>query len=131
VIFLFLAALAVSPTPPPDAPRVTEGRWGGIGIALDVTASDARIELDCAHGTIEGPLALDADGGFDQPGLLVRERPGPARVDEENQQKGVPVRFVGRLEGGTLTLRIVRPNAPEANPLSARLDQAPRLRKCG
>ena len=75
---LFAALLMATPTPSP-ASRVPPGAWGGTGIALEVTASGARIELDCAHGTIEAPLALDAEGGFDLPGTLVRERPGPVR----------------------------------------------------
>jgi hypothetical protein len=132
VTAVFIAALlAMSPTPPPESPRVTEGRWGGVGIALEVTASDARIELDCAHGTIEGPLVLDGDGGFDRPGLFVRERPGPVHMGGENVEKGVPVRYVGRVQGETLTLRIVRPNAPRPpSPLSAELGRTPRLRMC-
>jgi hypothetical protein len=131
-MFVFLAAfLAASPTPAPAGPRVAEGRWGGVGIALDVTASGARVELDCAHGTIEGPLELDADGGFDRPGLLARERPGPVRMDEETEEKGKPVRYVGRLEGETLTLRIIRPDARQPpSPLSAVLGRSPRLHKC-
>lgn len=130
VAALFAAHLAASPTPSPAGPRVAEGRWGGVGIALDVTVSGARIELDCAHGTIDAPLALDAQGAFDLPGTLVRERPGPVR---EGQTETIePVRYTGRLEGDALTLRIVRPNAPKAStPLSAVFGQTPRLRKCG
>ena len=127
---LFVALLMATPTPSP-ASRVPPGVWGGTGIAIEVTASGARIELDCAHGTIEGPLALDAEGGFDLPGTLVRERPGPVREDEE-EMPGVPVRYSGRLEGETLTLRIVQPNAPRPmRPLTAELGKSPLLRKCG
>ena len=122
--------LVVMPTPSPES-RVAEGSWGGVGIALDVTASGARVELDCAHGTIDAPLALDPEGGFDLPGTLVRERPGPVRMDEE-EKPGVPVRYSGRLEGETLTLRIAQPNAPRpTRPLTAERGKSPRLRKCG
>ena len=115
----------------PESPRVAEGRWGGTGIALDVASTGARIELDCAHGTIDAPLVLDGEGGFDLPGTLVRERPGPVRMDQE-EGKGLAVRYVGRLDGETLELRVVLPNAPRPpSPLAARLGQAPRLRKCG
>jgi hypothetical protein len=128
---VFLAVLLVAaPTPSPES-RIPPGAWGGDGIALDVTASGARIELDCAHGTIDAPLSLDAEGGFDLPGTLVRERPGPVRMDEE-EKPGVPVRYSGRLEGETLTLRIVQPNAPRPmRPLTAERGKSPRLRKCG
>jgi hypothetical protein len=127
---LFAALLMATPTPSPVS-HVPPGVWGGTGIALEVNASGARIELDCAHGTIEGPLALDAEGGFDLPGTLVRERPGPVRMDEE-EKPGVPVRYSGRLEGETLTLHIAQPNAPRPmRPLTAELGKSPRLRKCG
>ena len=120
--------LAVTPTPSEDPARVAEGRWGGTGISVEVAASGARIELDCAHGTIDAPLALDENGAFDLPGTLVRERPGPVRVDGE-EEKGRPVRYQGRLEGDALELRIVWPDARRApNPLTARKGQAPRLR---
>ncbi len=132
---LFSAAvvvlLAVTPTPSSGSRNVAEGRWGGVGIALDVAASGARIEFDCAHGTIDAPLALDSEGRFDAPGTFVRERPGPVRMDEP-EEKGIPVRYVGRFDGETLELRVVLPDAPRPpGPLTARLGQTPRLRKCG
>ena len=127
--------LAVAPTPSPAVPRVADGRWGGVGISLDVTSSGARIELDCAHGTIEAPLSLDAEGRFDAPGRLVRERPGPVRMDEnetdDKDDKGEAVRYTGRVDGETLTLVVVRPNPPRPpNPLTAGFGKSPRLRKC-
>jgi hypothetical protein len=123
--------LSMTSTASPEPPRVAEGRWGGTGVALDVTSAGARIELDCAHGTIDAPLTLDGDNGFDLPGTLVRERPGPVRMDQE-EEKGEAVRYQGRLDGETLELRILRPNAPRPpSPLAARLGQTPRLRKCG
>jgi len=131
VIAALLAASAPTPTPSAGSPsRVAEGRWGGLGIAIEVTASGATIELDCAHGTIDEPLLLDADGRFELPGKFVRERPGPVREDEE--EKGESVRYSGRLEGDALTLRIQAPSAPrQMPPLTAILGRTPRLRKCG
>jgi hypothetical protein len=53
-------------------------------------------------------------------------------VREGEIEKGEAVRYTGRLEGETLTLRVVRPNAPKASTaLSAVLGKSPRLRKCG
>ena len=131
--FALLAAfLAVAPTPSTAAPRVADGRWGGVGISLDVTSSGARIELDCAHGTIDAPLSLDADGAFNAPGRLVRERPGPVRMDEnEADDEGEAVRYTGRVDGETLTLVVVRPNPPRPpRPLTAAFGKSARLRKC-
>ena len=124
--FVLLAAwMSASPEPP----RVAEGRWGGIGIAIEVTASGARVELDCAHGQIDSPLRLDADGKFALDGSIVFERPGPVREGEPERRQAV--RWEGRLENDTLTLVVVRPNAPSSRPLSAALGKPPVLRKCG
>jgi hypothetical protein len=125
---LVFATVAAAPTPPPEA-RVPEGRWGGVGLAVDVTAAGASIELDCAHGTIDAPLALDAEGNFDLPGTLVLERPGPVRQGEPERTEAI--RVTGRLEGQTLTLRVHRPNTTDAPaPIEAALGKPPRLRKC-
>ena len=128
---LLLFALALASTTPPPAPAaVAAGPWGGTGIAIDVTASGARVEFNCAHGTIDSPLVLDADGKFELRGSLVRERPGPVR--ENQSQRSEPVRWQGRLEGDTLHLAIVRPGATETSkPIAAKRGQSPLLRKCG
>ena len=128
---LFMAILTTDPTPSPAAPRVAEGRWGGTSVAIEVTSAGARIEFDCAHGSIDGPLELDADGRFDLPGTFARERPGPVRMGQP-EEKGAAVRYVGRLEGETLTLRIVWPNAAKpSSSFTAELGRTPRLHKCG
>jgi hypothetical protein len=128
-VTLAAALLAAAPTPPPEE-RVPEGLWGGVGLALDVTGSGASIELDCAHGTIDAPLALDAEGKFDLPGTLVLERPGPVREGEPERTEAI--RVSGRLEGQTLTVRILRPQATKlSDPIEASLGKPPRLRKCG
>jgi hypothetical protein len=129
VVLLLLAS--VIPTPAPDETRrAPEGRWGGTGISIQVDSSGAKLEFDCAHGTIDAPLLLDSDGRFDLSGTFVPERPGPVRMGQE--EKSEPARYSGRLDGETLTLEVHRPGAPrQMSPLSAVLGKAPRLRKCG
>ena len=85
--------------------RVASGVWGGEHVRLNVRADGASIEYDCANGTIDEPLDLDAGGRFDAKGTHVREGPGPIRVGK------LPpvVRRVTRRVGGdemslTLTL---------------------------
>ncbi len=129
LITLAFPLLMSDPTPPP-APRVSEGRWGGIGLSVEVTSSGAKIELDCAHGTIDAPLALDGQGNFDLPGTLVREHGGPVREGEPERKESI--RVMGRLEGQTLMVRIVRPGATKArDPISVAFGKPPMLRKCG
>ncbi len=97
------ATLGLGP-PGGDTKRVSAGNWGAMGIALEVTESGARIEYDCAHGTIDQPLVLDKEGRFDVPGHHFREHGGPVREGEES--RGEPVRYVGQVTGDTMTLTV-------------------------
>jgi hypothetical protein len=87
-----------------DTNRIAPGTWGANGIAMEVTASGARIEYDCAHGTIGGPILLDAEGRFDVRGRHFREHGGPVRDGEESN--GQPVRYTGQVTGDTMTLTV-------------------------
>lgn len=122
-----LAATASTPTPIPAT--VPEGAWGGIGLKLVVAARDARVELDAAHGTIEGPISVDADGRFEANGTLVRERPGPTRAGGEDAD-AEPALYRGTIAGDTLTLVITLTRSAMAiGPLQARRGANARLRK--
>ncbi len=125
-----LAALAGSAsTPTPLPASVPEGDWGGVGLKLVVSARDAKVELDAAHGTIEGPLALDAEGRFEANGTFVRERPGPTRAGAEDAG-AQPARYRGTIAGETLTLEITLTRSGTAiGPLQARRGANARLRK--
>ena len=87
-----------------ESRRVAAGSWGGMGIGMVVTETGARIEYDCAHGTISEPLLLDADGRFDVKGLHFREHGGPVREGEDSN--GRPVRCSGQVTGDTMTLTV-------------------------
>jgi hypothetical protein len=96
-----LGTLGTSGPEPPK--RVPEGQWGGQHVALVVGPSGARVEFDTAHGTIDRPLTLDAEGRFDLPGKLVLERPGPVRMGEEERTE--EARFQGSLTDQTLAIQ--------------------------
>ena len=125
-----LAALTVSAsTPTPIPSSVPEGAWGGVGLKLVVLAGGAKVELDAAHGTIEGPLSLDAEGRFESAGTLVRERPGPTRAGGEDAG-AEPARYRGTISGDTLTLEItLTRSGTSIGPLQARRGASARLRK--
>jgi hypothetical protein len=128
---LVLAAIALLASPTPR--EVPLGAWGGMGVALTVEDSGAKVELDCAHGRITGRLALDADGRFELPGTFARERPGPVRMGpsgEVEEEKGVEATYSGRLEDGVLHLTFRVGKEAGSRPLEARLGQTARLHKC-
>jgi len=87
-----------------DGRRLPAGQWGGPHLEMEVTEAGARLELDCARGSIGEPLNLDAGGRFDLKGTYVQEQPGPEREGEG--QEGAPARYKGRVEGKTMTLTI-------------------------
>lgn len=82
--------------------RVTAGKWGGRSVRLDVTDKTAVIEFDCAHGTIDAPLTLDAGGKFDVTGTFTAERGGPVREGASSNAR--PARYSGDLKGDAMTL---------------------------
>lgn len=89
-----------------DAPAVVSpGTWGGGQVTMQVTAGGATIEFSCAHASIDGPLFLDSAGRFAASGLYVREHGGPIREGEPSDSH--PARFMGTVEGTTMSLTIV------------------------
>jgi len=92
---------AASPAPrQPLAP----GAWGGAHAQLQVTAQETRVELDCAHGLIPGPIEVDKTGRVDSSGSLVRAGGGPGA--DTDAGAGEPARFRGKLVGKTLTMTV-------------------------
>jgi len=129
-LLAFLAGAAcLAATASGGSRRAPSGSWGATGIHLDVTDSGGTLDYDCAHGTISEPLVLDSDGRFDVKGLHFREHGGPVRENEEN--RGQPVRYVGRVTGDTMTLT-VRPEASDTpiGEYSLARGKTGRLRKC-
>ena len=113
-LILFLLALSVQGKPrrrhkvkqhpKSTSTRVESGVWGGAHARLHVTDIGGGIEYDCAHGTVSGPLVLDAQGRFSVMGTHTRERPGPIRIGLT--PASVPARYAGSVEGQTLTLTV-------------------------
>jgi hypothetical protein len=92
------------------------------------TANGVRLDFDCAHGSIEGAVALDADGRFDVRGVFTKESPGPVRP---NASSGEAARFVGRIDGDAMTLSIVLAGSGErVGGYTLQKDRRPRLHKC-
>jgi len=126
-----LAAIVVAACSNPTAAgdRVRAGQWGGQHVALDVAESGARIEYDCAHGTLDAPLDLDRDGRFEVDGTHVRERGGPQREGE--QPAAYKARYSGRVEGRSMTLTVTLPESGESvGTFTLTFGTAGRLTKC-
>jgi hypothetical protein len=109
--------------------RVTNGPWGGQGIHLEVTEKSAKVEFDCAHGTIQGPLTLDSKGQFKLKGTFTRERGGPVRSDQPASSQAAI--YSGSLNGDTMTLELRLEGQDQAlNSYVLTHGKTGRLRKC-
>lgn len=105
--------------------RVPAGDWGGQHAMLKVQRTGATLELDCAHGTIDGALHLDRAGRFQAKGRYQWER-GPL-IPEET---GRPARYSGSLKGPALTLSIVTEDGQTEGPFHLERGRPAHLVKC-
>lgn len=86
-------------------PLVALGPWGGPHIGMQVTATGARLEYDCAEGVIEQPLRADADGWVTATGVHIPGHGGPIREGEI--LPALRARYEGRLAGDQMRLLVI------------------------
>lgn len=101
---IFVVVFLISCAGAADMQRIPIGVWGGEHINIEVGEKSASIEYDCAHGMIEGPLVVDANGRFNLRGTHTPERGGPIRADE--QPRSHPAKYVGSINGNKMTLTL-------------------------
>lgn len=91
--------------------KLSNGTWGGLHIQFQVNNGSVAIEYDCAHGSIPGPLTFDRQGRFSWHGVYTRERGGPVRLhDKDNNQ---PATYSGSIKGDTMTLTLQLENSSD------------------
>jgi len=88
------------------ADALLPGAWGGQHIRIEVTDDGARIDLDCAHASVEGKIFVDGSGRFSAAATYQHEHGGPVR--EEEEARGERVTLTGRVGGSLMTLTITR-----------------------
>lgn len=104
-----------------------EGPWAGEHIQLEADAQGARIEADCASGTIAGPLRPGADGRFAATGTFDAQQAGPQAA---NAPSAAAARYTGRVQDDLMTLSILAPGASEAQTFTLRRGARVKLRRC-
>lgn len=108
--------------------KVPVGSWGGEHIALTVTQEGASFEIDCAHGTVNESLLIDANGRFSVRGIYVRERGGDL---ERGGQESHPAGFTGWSNGKRMTLTIKLTDTGQTiGEFNLTLGQEPHMTKC-
>jgi hypothetical protein len=86
------------------AESITAGVWNGEHVLLEVKQNGATLEFDCAHGSINKPVALDKDGRFSVQGTFAFESGGPATPGSAGGDR--PARYAGRVERKKMTLTV-------------------------
>ena len=90
---------------------VATGQWGGQNVQLDVTEDGARLRFSCAHGKIEQPLTLDAEGRFSAKGTFVAEGAGPTREDDPPKSRAAV--YSGAVRDNLMTLTVTVADSKE------------------
>ena len=106
--------------------RIPTGVWGGPHISIEIGEKSARIEYDCANGTIDGPLVVDSNGNFKLRGTH-RLEGGPITPDDD--KKGQPATYTGSIKGNTMTLTLKVGNS-EAETFTLEKGKQGELVKC-
>jgi hypothetical protein len=79
--------------------------WGSRGIFLQMNASGATIEFDCAHGTVTDPMPPIAGGAFSVAGTYTPEMGGP--VQKDNPSRDLPATYKISISGDTMRLEVI------------------------
>lgn len=105
-----------------------EGRWGGEQVQLLVDANGARLQTDCASGTLNGPLQLSSQGTFSASGTFDQHQPGPQRADEAAQP--VAAQFSGQVKDGLMRLSVAPEGGHAALQFQLRKGQGGKVIRC-
>jgi len=109
--------------------RVDNGTWGGLHIQFEVNDGAVEIEYDCAHGSIAGPLTVDRQGRFSWRGTYTRERGGPIRMGQKDDNQ--PAIYSGSVTGNTMKLSVRLENSSlEPQVFTLERDKVGRVFKC-
>jgi hypothetical protein len=120
---------ACGPTNPTPAANSAVGDWGGEHVQLTVTTSNAIVQFDCAHGTLDKEVMPDSRGRFDVPGTFVREHGGPVRLGEVPDEH--PARYAGVIDGKTMTFTgTITDQSQTIGPFTLVQGGQPRLTRC-
>jgi hypothetical protein len=122
-----VALLGACAALPPASTPVT-GEWGGRHVHLRMTAAGGTLDYDCAAGTINGPLRLDADGAFSAVGTHTPGTGGP-----EIEGRVLPtyrVQYAGVIRGDRMRLHARVKNGAVLGPFSLRRGAEPNLTRC-
>lgn len=127
LLFILIVLMSCAIYPVKNTNTVAPSTWGGEHLMLTISASGAALEFDCATGQISQPIAVDRNGNFDMAGTFTPQHGGPVRKDESTPSH--PVRYLGHVDGDTMTLKVVR-DQQEIGKFTLTRGAPPKLMKC-
>jgi hypothetical protein len=115
-----------------QVPPPLQGVWGSLPgserMLLTVDAAGARFEMDCASGSLSGPITPGADGKFVAAGMMEQHQAGPQRADKA--ANALATQFSGQLAQGELTLTLTPPGASMPQVFKLREGARVKLLRC-
>ncbi|HEX9365608.1 MAG TPA: hypothetical protein VF921_03215 [Vicinamibacterales bacterium] len=103
--------------------------WGGDHLEMQITAEGARLEFDCAAGTIDERVSPDAQGAFKVKGTFTPETHGPVRDDAA--PRTVKATYAGTIKDEVMSLRLeIEGEEGPGRTFSLVRDQPGNVRKC-
>jgi hypothetical protein len=122
------AGRAYNPRSAAESRSMVLGLWGGEHVRMMVSLIGARLEYDCATGTIDQPIVLDTRGRFNAKGSYTPERGGPRRYGEVAAARA---RYVGQVSADTMRLTVtLETNKEPIGVFSLSRGNDPLLTKC-
>lgn len=108
---------------------VPKGTWGGEHVGLSVEDDRARLEYDCAYGTIDRAMKVDSRGRFNLTGTHTLESGGPATGGEKPNRH--PALYTGQVTGERMVITITLTDTKETvGTFTLVRSKQPNLYKC-
>lgn len=104
------------------------GEWAGDRMLMTFNSEGARIEMDCASGSINGPIKLGRNGSFAGRGHFERYHGGPQRADEAVNPSDA--RYTGTITGDLMKLSIVDKSSRTPHTYTLRKGARMKLIRC-
>lgn len=127
--FLALAALAIAGcgTLPQKPPYLT-GDWGGQHVGMSIEGGIARLEYDCASGTIDSWIVPGPEGRFRANGTHMPGQGGPVRVGQIFTTHRAE--YIGTVQGDVMELTVRLEDGDVLGPFSLTQSQPPQITRC-
>lgn len=129
LVLSFAASLSMgamdSQARPAAAPL--HGVWAGDQMQMVIDEHGAKLQLDCASGTVAGPLQTDSGGRFVAQGTFEPHGGGPTRADASTPARAS---YSGAVEDGVMKLQVLPSGASTPQVFTLRQGAKIKLHRC-